>query len=81
MSRIILAAEIYEGDSGNCAKCPELEVSFNSPTLDGAIIGLRIIVQDHCNSLVKRGGTSTTTPLQLELAQKVVERGFSFRFK
>ncbi len=79
MAKPELTVLIVEGDLGVYAECPEFGISVGATSRDVAERGLEDLVPAHCETLIRRNGTSGATVEQLALAERVLRSGFSVR--
>lgn len=77
-TKVLFAPVINEGPDGCVGEIREFEILVGMPTRDLAIHALRILLRDHCRTLLARDETSRASKSQMERAVLVVAHGFEF---
>jgi hypothetical protein len=75
----VLTLVVTQGDLGVYAECREFGISVGAPTRGTAEKGIADSVVSHCETVVRRNGSGGATNEQLELANRVLQVGFTFR--
>ncbi len=77
-AKTVLTLSVTEGELGTYAECREFGISVGAPSRGTAERGVADLIENHCETLVRRNGLSGADNSQIELAKRVLQTGFRF---